>query len=229
MKIAVIADIHGNADALAAVLTDIRARGIGTTLNLGDSLSGPLDPAGTADQLIAAGIASISGNHDHPLVRVPPEKQGLWEQWTYPELTPAHLDWIRELPATRVVGEVLMTHGTPQSDSEDWLHKRSATRFREATAEEVAAPAQGFDHPVVLCAHTHGSVGVPAYRDTRFDPPFVMESGKPDARYAVLEKGADGWEVDFIGVAYDSRRMAARARALGQESWAQALETGRVT
>ena len=59
--------------------------------------------------------------------------------------------------------------------------------------------------------------------------PFVMESGKPDARYAVLEKGADGWEVDFIGVAYDSRRMAARARALGQESWAQALETGRVT
>ena len=49
-RFVLIADIHGNADALAAVLADIDAReGAGAGIvNLGDHLSGPLDPAGTA-------------------------------------------------------------------------------------------------------------------------------------------------------------------------------------
>lgn len=39
---AVISDIHGNSDALAAVLADIDALQIETIINLGDHLSGPL-------------------------------------------------------------------------------------------------------------------------------------------------------------------------------------------
>ncbi|MBL8561144.1 MAG: metallophosphoesterase family protein, partial [Gemmobacter sp.] len=41
-RFAAIADIHGNADALAAVLADIDAQGITEIVNLGDLLSGPL-------------------------------------------------------------------------------------------------------------------------------------------------------------------------------------------
>jgi hypothetical protein len=46
-SLAVLADIHGNRWALEAVLADIRGRGIRAMVNLGDSLYGPLDPAGT--------------------------------------------------------------------------------------------------------------------------------------------------------------------------------------
>jgi hypothetical protein len=43
MKLAAIADIHGNCVALEAVLADIAALGIGEVVNLGDHLSGPLE------------------------------------------------------------------------------------------------------------------------------------------------------------------------------------------
>ena len=41
MRFAAIADIHGNALALEAVLADVDAQGIGDIVNLGDMLSGP--------------------------------------------------------------------------------------------------------------------------------------------------------------------------------------------
>lgn len=61
MKFAAIADIHGNYAALEAVLADIAALGIGEVVNLGDHLSGPLEPQRTADLLIARGFPSIRG------------------------------------------------------------------------------------------------------------------------------------------------------------------------
>jgi Icc-related predicted phosphoesterase len=54
MKLAVISDIHGNLPALEAVLADIATQGVDQTVNLGDILSGPLQPAETADLLMAA-------------------------------------------------------------------------------------------------------------------------------------------------------------------------------
>ena len=48
-RFAVISDIHGNSDALAAVLADIDALQIETIINLGDHLSGPLAARETAD------------------------------------------------------------------------------------------------------------------------------------------------------------------------------------
>ena len=56
MRLAVIADIHGNLLALDAVLTDIAARGVDLTVNLGDCVSGPLWPAETAARLMALGL-----------------------------------------------------------------------------------------------------------------------------------------------------------------------------
>jgi hypothetical protein len=40
----------------------------GGTVNLGDHLTGPLDPAGTADLLIERGMLSVCGNDDRVLL-----------------------------------------------------------------------------------------------------------------------------------------------------------------
>jgi predicted phosphodiesterase len=48
MRLAAIADIHGNCLALEAVLADIRRQGIDMVVNLGDHLSGPLEARRTA-------------------------------------------------------------------------------------------------------------------------------------------------------------------------------------
>lgn len=47
IRIAARADIHGNADALAATLADLGAKGADAVVILGDHFSGPLDTAGT--------------------------------------------------------------------------------------------------------------------------------------------------------------------------------------
>lgn len=70
-RFAVISDIHGNSDALAAVLADIDALQIQTIINLGDHLSGPLAARETADMLMAREMICIRGNHDRWLVEKP--------------------------------------------------------------------------------------------------------------------------------------------------------------
>jgi hypothetical protein len=52
MKFAAIADVHGNCVALEAVLADIAALGISDVVNLGDHVSGPLEPRRTVDLLM---------------------------------------------------------------------------------------------------------------------------------------------------------------------------------
>jgi predicted phosphodiesterase len=61
MKIAILSDIHGNLVALQAVLRDIAQQGVDQTVNLGDILSGPLNPAETADLLMSLGSANHTG------------------------------------------------------------------------------------------------------------------------------------------------------------------------
>lgn len=68
MKIAIISDIHGNLLALQAVLADIARQDVDQTVNLGDSLSGLLQPAQTADLLMAQSFPTIKGNHERQLL-----------------------------------------------------------------------------------------------------------------------------------------------------------------
>ncbi|RWE04771.1 MAG: metallophosphoesterase, partial [Mesorhizobium sp.] len=54
MRIAVLADIHGNVLALDAVLADLERRGgADLIVNLGDLVSGPLWPRETMERLEA--------------------------------------------------------------------------------------------------------------------------------------------------------------------------------
>lgn len=248
MRIAVLSDIHGNSAALDAVLSDIAMKGVARIFNLGDSLSGPFDAAGTAERLMALNLPTVMGNHDRALVDRPAEAMGLWERWIIGELTADHLDWVRSLPPTLPLDGVFLCHGTPRSDEEDWLDVRGPEgRMVEATAKAVEAAAEGVAERVILCGHTHtprlvrladgrmvvnpGSVGCPAYLDSRFDPPFAHETGTPDASYAILTQANDGWSAELLRVPYDPASMVdcARARGAGTKSWIQAIRTGRVT
>lgn len=243
MRFAAIADIHGNSAALEAVLSDIARRGIEEIVNLGDSLSGPLDPAGTAERLIALGLPTVAGNHDRALIERPPEAQGLWEQWTYPHLAAAHLDWLRALPAVKSWRGALLCHGTPASDEENWLHDRDGRGgLRERRCAEVVARAAERPERLLLCAHTHmprmvrlpdgracvnpGAVGCPAYSDPRPPVPTIAETGAPDARYAICEEVAGCWHAALVSVPYDAAEMIDRARENAAEDWARALATG---
>ncbi len=240
-RFAAIADIHGNADALVAVLADIDRQGITEIVNLGDLLSGPLDPAGTLALIRARRMVHIRGNHDRWLVEQAPAEMGPSDRLAHAVLTEADLDWLRRLPAVLDWQGVFLCHATPGDDLTYWLEDlRPDGAVAPRGAAKVAALLGDVTAPLVLCGHTHtaravqigatlivnpGSVGQPGYEDDR-PVPHVMQSGDPAARYAVLEEGAAGWCVSFRRVPYDTSRMVAAARAHGREDWARAVGTG---
>jgi predicted phosphodiesterase len=252
MKIAVISDIHGNLLALQAVLADIARQGVDQTVNLGDILSGPLQPAETADLLMAQNFPTIRGNHERQLLEVldqsGPIDTATADGYAASEISPGHAAWLQALPVSLALNsDIWLYHGTPQSDLQYWLEtvvpgfeQGNGPGVRAATLEEVAERMGSAPHPVMLCGHTHvprllqcgavlvvnpGSVGLPAYDD---DHPFphVVENGAPHARYALLEKTAQAWLVDLRAVPYDHLAQARVAAAHGRPDWAHALATG---
>lgn len=247
MRFAAIADIHGNAAALEAVLADISAQGISTSdiVNLGDCLSGPLEAGRTADMLLPLGLVTVRGNHDRYLIEHAAGDMHEWEADAFRQLTPAHLDWLRSLPFDAVFRDVAyLCHARPMDDSTYWLEQvtpEGQVVLRDLS--EVEDWAEGILQSLILCGHTHlprvvrlsdgrlivnpGSVGCPAYDD---DMPVhhQVEAGNPLASYAICERTAAGWSIGFRLVPYDHMGQSRLAAANGRPTWAAGLATGRL-
>ncbi|MFZ4759605.1 MAG: metallophosphoesterase, partial [Burkholderiaceae bacterium] len=114
MRIAAISDIHGNALALEAVLTDARRRGFDQLVQLGDALSGPLWPRETAAILRGLDAVHVRGNHDVSLYDPTMHAPGRADDYARASIDADTLDWIRGWPRTHAIGdEVLLFHGAP--------------------------------------------------------------------------------------------------------------------
>jgi predicted phosphodiesterase len=242
LTIAIISDIHGNRWALEAVLRDIAQRGIQQIVNLGDSLLGPLDPAGTANLLIDLNIPSIRGNDDRVLLS-PPTEPSATLAYVRELLTPAHMEWLHTLPATAVVADDLfLCHGDPSSDETYLLEEISASGVFLRSTQAITASVTGVEQSVILCGHSHfprtiflpqgklivnpGSIGVPAY--TADVPwPHAMESGCPHAKYVILSSVSDTWRIEHVLVPYDWEQAANIARSHHRLDWAIWLASGR--
>lgn len=243
MKFAVLADIHGNADALRAVLEDMDALDLKAAVNLGDFFSGPLNAAQTAALLMERDFISIRGNHDRYLIEQDPSDMGPSDKSAFDQLSVAHLEWIKGLPQTCTVFEgVFACHGTPRNDNAYWLERVGEDgSVRAATLAEIEVEAEGIEASLILCAHTHiprcvrlpdgrtivnpGSVGCPAYDD---DVPVyhTMQTGTPNASYAVIEATPQGWSISHRSIPYASDKASALAARGGRDDWARGLATG---
>lgn len=236
-RIAVLSDIHGNLPALQAVVADAEARGCTAFLNLGDLLSGPLWPAETAEFLMTRGWPTIAGNHERQLLELPLDQMNASDGFTRPLLSDAQRGWMAGLPATQTLDGLFLCHGTPASDVEHFLETVEPSGIRRATEAEVTARLGTRPERLTLCGHSHiagmlvladgrcvanpGSVGLQGFLDDR-PHPYSVAGRDPDARYAIVEKGA----VRFHAIAYDHRAAAAKAEREGRADWARALATG---
>ena len=239
-EFAVIADVHGNAWALEAVLSDISRRELKSIVNLGDNANGPLDPARSVELLRGCGARHVRGNGDRMTGEggATARRSALFAR---ERLDEDALRWLRELPFQLRGEGWLAFHATLRSDEEYLLENVAAGRTVLASSLEIAARLGGADASLVLSGHTHiprlvrledgrvvvnpGSVGLPAYEDTE-PSPHAVENGSPDARYAIVRRDEAGWRVEFVSVPYDWRTAASAARAAGWAPWARYLETG---
>jgi diadenosine tetraphosphatase ApaH/serine/threonine PP2A family protein phosphatase len=243
MRFAAIADVHGNYLALEAVLADIQAQAISDIVNLGDMASGPLDARRTIDIMMAMGAPCVRGNHDRYLTDYALEDMYPSDRFSHGQLEARHLDWLRALPFSAIYrDDVYLCHATPSDDNTYWLEAVTPDGMvHMAAIEAIEARAEGIAQSLILCAHSHiprtvrlrdgrrivnpGSVGGPGYRDVA-PYPHVVETGTPDASYAILEQCGATWQVTYRQVPYDHQAMAALARQNGRQDWASALATG---
>jgi predicted phosphodiesterase len=252
-RIAVLSDVHGNAPALAAVLAAIDADEVDLVLNLGDIISGAVDPRGTLDLLATRpDIVTVRGNHERQVLTLPYEEMGTVDRIASGVLADADRAWLGSLPLTvEPVPGVLAFHAVPDDDATYLTQtvvgptEEYPSGVREATDDELVerlGAAYG-TRGLYLCGHTHqarirplpdgsllvnpGSVGWPAYSDEA-PLPHRVEVGAPEARYAILSEGAHGWTAQLLAVPYDHEAAAASAERLGRPDIAHVLRTGRL-
>jgi hypothetical protein len=186
---------------------------------------------------------AIAGNHERQLLTLPRQRMGPADAFAAGALTDGQIRWLRALPTSMTPAAGLVcVHGVPGDDLQYLLETVTPEGLRAATEAEVDARLGGLDAQQLLCGHTHvprsvlqrgrrianpGSVGLQAYDDDR-PFPHVVENGSPHARYALVERGAAGWQVTLREVQYDTETAAQRAEANGRGDWADALRSGRV-
>ena len=241
MRIAVIADIHGNLPALEAVLADIQHRNVDRTINLGDCVSGPLWPREVCNLLMASDDLTIRGNHDRWVSGPDPARMGASDRYAYSQLNQDHHTWLDALTALADADHgILACHGTPSSDNQYLVEEVLEHRLVRAHPSTIEKRLGDVQARVVLCGHSHqqhliqlpngplilnpGSVGCPSYNDPGAEP-HVSESGSPHARYAIVTIG-EQVSAELIAVAYDWRAAAARAEANGRSDLAYGLRMG---
>lgn len=244
MKLAIIADIHGNAPALEAVLADIARCGVDQIVHLGDAFNGPVDPAGVARLLRPTAMIHLRGNGERMVLSDDPAAGARSAAFARERLSPDELRWIASWPEVFAHGEFFACHGSPASDVEYLVEEPRGDSVRLRSAAEVEASLRGVAAGLVLCAHSHvprwvsvrnrwwilnpGSVGLPAYA-LASPRPHTMEVGSPCARYATAEKTGEGWRVCHLALPYDHERAAAAAERAGYPDWARTLRTGFAT
>jgi putative phosphoesterase len=208
--VALIADIHGNAVALEAVLADIDRRDVDEIVCLGDVAAGGPQPREVLERLRALGCAVVRGNADEWLLGAPPAENNpeggrlrAIVEWARAQLTDVDLAYLESFEPTVELDldqsrRLLCFHGSPRASSD---------RLLATTPEhELARLFAGAAADVFAGGHTHlqlarrfrvslilnpGSVGLPLAGD--LDSPS-LRPGAPRlprfAEYALIESDA---------------------------------------
>ena len=215
---AVLSDIHGNLEALEAVLAGVGRAGVGEILCLGDFVGYGASPNECIERLCPIVTAAVAGNHDVAVC----DRTWLWSfgsnaaqavRWTGTILTRQSQAYLESLPITVRHAGALLVHSSP-SEPRAW---RYVVEVGEARAEFDA-----FMEPLCLVGHLHrpgsyrldggtGRVGYSCEPEIQLDPrgrflvivPSVGQprAGDPRAGYLLWDDGC-GW-VRQVRVDYD--------------------------
>jgi diadenosine tetraphosphatase ApaH/serine/threonine PP2A family protein phosphatase len=159
MRLALIADIHSNLEALTAVLKEIDDRQVDAIYCLGDIVGYGSDAAICTDMVRERCAGAVMGNHDQAValgigVRRLPRDARKAARHNRKQLSEVQLQYLRSLPLSLRADGCTFVHATPERP-EAWMRIDS---LRRATAQ-----FEHFDTDVCFIGHTH----VPAVMSNR--------------------------------------------------------------
>lgn len=153
MRIAVIADVHGNLEALEAVVSDLKVSMPDTVVSLGDIVGYGANPQECCDRVREIAQDNIMGNHDAAAADVidtgsfnDEARQGI--EWTKQQLAASSVSWLQKAPYTVEYEGALFSHGSPVNPGEfDYI----------LSVRDIEKVFYAFDnrYPVFLVGHAH--------------------------------------------------------------------------
>lgn len=232
---AILSDVHGNLEALLAVLEDAERQGVSEILSLGDLVGYGPNPRQVIRTAIDRFGWNLLGNHEEAVLFGPrgfsdkAEEAVLWtrQQLLSPRFPARESEvlwtYLQGLPRSFADGDVLYVHASPMDPQHEYLLPESSGNpaLMRVLFERIPRVAFG--------GHTHMPgifrPGAPFITQGRFEGPLDVSDGKtfvnvgsvgqprdgdPRACYVLF----DGPTVRFRRVAYDHRRTARKIRAI---------------
>ncbi len=246
MRIALLADIHANREALSACLEDVRAKGYDRLMFLGDYVGYGADPEWCVETVmneVARGAEALMGNHDSAAVGARESMNSnaqITLEWTRGQLGAASRAFLAGLPMQITDVNRLFVHSEGSAPTK-WTYivdaEDAAQSFRVTSARQMFV---GHVHrPALFAVATTGKLthfvpvsGVPVPLLTQRRWLTVVGSvgqprdGNPAAAWCLLD--TDRSEITFMRVPYDIEGAAAKILKAGlPEALARRLTVGR--
>jgi diadenosine tetraphosphatase ApaH/serine/threonine PP2A family protein phosphatase len=251
VRIAILADVHGNLEALSAVFEDLEGRSADRLFFLGDAVGYGADPEPCLEMLLSRASLLIVGNHDHAAADPQEDLDAFHPDaaaaliWTRGALSPGSAEVLRALPLACEEEGIQLVHGSP-CRPEAWDYVLSA---EDAERAFNASPSR-----FVVVGHTHipaahaeleckrlfsgvfrrikaldpGSLRLEPRCRYILNPGSVGQprDGDPRAAYAILDPKAGMYEL--VRVAYDVDRASEKIKRAGLPGiLAERLRSGR--
>jgi predicted phosphodiesterase len=228
MRIAIFSDIHGNFDALEAILLDAAPLAVDRWVCLGDLVGYHAQPQECVDAVRELDCLCVQGNHDgvaggreEPTDFNDVAAQSIY--WTRDHLRAETREWLADLPRQATISaDIRAVHGSLR-DRDEYLLSATAVRANFQYMEQLGAPT------TVFFGHTHRRAAFIASEGRIYtvdEPSLVLQNGQryllnpggagqprdgvPGAPYVILEDRV----VHFRRAAYDVEAAAQKTLAL---------------
>lgn len=151
MRVAILADIHSNLEALQACCHKARTLGVEKYVCLGDIIGYCADPVATLDMVMSLpGLIAVQGNHDQAVLNgyYPGVNKSIQQaiRWTHEQLAPEHTDFLSHLPYVQTLDDAVFAHASV-NQPEKWEYINDTAQVKRCMQAAKA--------PRIFLGHTH--------------------------------------------------------------------------
>lgn len=196
MKTALISDIHGNFEALKAVLKEIDRLKVDRIFCVGDVVGYYSQVNDCCQELRERDVPCVMGNHDWYMAGggFCPRSKSVNDCLEYQRkiIDPGHLEWLRSFPVERRIGDIHLVHGGWTDPIDEYL---------DPTPEYFAR----LEGQKFVSGHTHVQM-IKRFEDKIYCNPGSVgqpRDGDPRAAFALVECG----EFSLHRVEYDMQKV----------------------
>lgn len=230
MRLAVLADIHGNVIAFQECVAYALSRGITAFIVLGDYMGELPSVRETMDYLYDLGnqyaCYCIRGNREEYMLHYRDGGGAGYKKgnsasgcllYAYERITEQDLDFMESLPISRTLSfsglpPLTICHGSPNRVNERMEPGKKATL--EVMENESS--------PYILCGHTHIQGEICHKGKTVWNPGSVgipLKSGG-QTQFMLLHGADGGWKREFISLTYDVDEAIRQIEVSGMDTYA---------